>query len=121
MLKVGYLKNKKSFQSEIKNIFLALQVLSFRHVKQTSENVADTTFNMSVTSLRQTVIHKLKVLGGENLNIINHWGNHKKGELNFEISVGKQKGEDLIFDSNLVRVKSWRKLCIKAWLVVRGF
>ena len=76
---------------------------------------------MLETSLCQTVIHKLKVLGGGNLNIINHWGNRKKGEPNFEISLGKQKGEDLIFDSNLVRGKSWRKLCIKAWLVVRGF
>ena len=120
MLKVDYPKNKKSFQSEIKIFFVASQVLSFRHVKQTSKNVADTTFNMLVTSLCQTVIHKLKVLGGRNLNIINHCGNHKKGEPNFEISVGKQKGEDLIFDSNLVREKSWRKLCINAWLVVRG-
>ena len=41
-LKLHYLKNEKSFQSEIKNIF---QVLSFRHMKQTSKNVADTTFN----------------------------------------------------------------------------
>ena len=72
---------------------------------------------MLVTSLWQTVIHKWKVLGRGNLNIINH---HKKGEPNFEISVGKQKGEDLIFDSNLAKEKSWRKLCIKAWLVVRG-
>ena len=98
-------------------------MLSFRHVKQTSKNVADTTFNMSVTSLCQTVIHKLNVLGGGNFMLyINHWGDHKKGEPNFEISVGKPKGEDLlIFDSNLVWGKSWRKLCIKAWLVVRGF
>ena len=67
-----------------------------------------------------TYIHKLKVFGGGNLNIINNWGNHKKGEPNFEISVVKQKGEDLIFDSNLVRGESWRKLCIKAWIVI-GF
>ena len=76
---------------------------------------------MLVTSLCQTVVLKSKVLGGGNLNITNHQGNHKKWEPNFEISVGKQKMEDLIFDSNLVRGKSWRKLCIKAWLVVRGF
>ena len=76
---------------------------------------------MLVTSLCQTVVLKSKVLGGGNLNITNHQGNHKKREPNFEISVGKQKMEDLIFDSNLVRGKSWRKLCIKAWLVVRGF
>ena len=35
---------------------------------------------------------------GENLNIINQWG-----EPNFEISVGEAKGEgDMIFDLNLV-------------------
>ena len=44
---------------------------------------------------------------GENLSIINQWGNHKKkgGGSNFEISVGgsKNRGEgDTIFDSNLV-------------------
>ena len=44
MLKVDYLKNEKSFRSEIKNIFLVSQELSFRHTTQTSKNVADTTF-----------------------------------------------------------------------------
>ena len=45
MLEVDYLKNKKSFRSEIKSIFfLVSQVLSFRHTKRTSKNVADTTF-----------------------------------------------------------------------------
>ena len=43
-LKFDYLKNKRSFRSEIKNIFLVLQVPSFRHTKQTSKNVMDTTF-----------------------------------------------------------------------------
>ena len=43
MLKFDYLKNEKSFRSKI-NIFLASQVLSFRHTKQTSKNVADTAF-----------------------------------------------------------------------------
>ena len=37
-LKVDYLKNEKSFQSEIKSIFLVSQVLSFRHTKPTSKN-----------------------------------------------------------------------------------
>ena len=37
-LKVDYLKNEKVF-------FLISQVLSFRHTKQTSKNVAGTTFN----------------------------------------------------------------------------
>ena len=46
MLKVDYLKNEKSFRSEIKSIFIVSQVLSFRHTKQTSKNVADTTFKL---------------------------------------------------------------------------
>ena len=41
MLKVDYLKNEKSFWGE--GFFLVLQVLSFRHTKQTSKNVADAT------------------------------------------------------------------------------
>ena len=96
-------------------------MLSYRHIKQPNKNVADTTVNMLVKILCQTIIHKFNDLGEGNLNIINDWGNHKKGEPNFEISVGKKKREDLIFDSNLVRRKSWRKLCINAWLVVTGF
>ena len=39
-LKFDYLKNEKSFWSEIRNIFLYSQVLSFRYKKQTSRNVA---------------------------------------------------------------------------------
>ena len=46
MLKLDYLKNEKSFRSEIKIFFLVLKVLSFRHSKQTSKNVADTTFKL---------------------------------------------------------------------------
>ena len=44
MLKVNYLKNEKSFQSEIKSIFPVSIVPSFRHTKKTSKNVVDTTF-----------------------------------------------------------------------------
>ena len=44
-LQFDYFKNKKSFRSEIKNIFLVSQVLSFRDKIQTSKNVADRTFN----------------------------------------------------------------------------
>ena len=44
MLKFDYLKNETSFWSEIKSIFLVSQVLSVSHTKQTSKNVADTTF-----------------------------------------------------------------------------
>ena len=46
MLKFDYLKNEKSVRSEIKAIFLVLKVLSFRHTKQTSKTVADTTFKL---------------------------------------------------------------------------
>ena len=48
--KFDYLKNEKSFQSEIKTCFLVSQVLSFRRKKQTSENVADTTFKYFVSN-----------------------------------------------------------------------
>ena len=41
MLKFDYLKNEKSFQSEIKTFFFVSQVLSFRHTKQTSKNLAE--------------------------------------------------------------------------------
>ena len=45
MAKFDFLENKKSFWSEIKKtFFLVWQVLSFRLEKQTSTNVADTTF-----------------------------------------------------------------------------
>ena len=44
MLKSDYLKNAKSFRREIKSIFLVSPLLFFRHTKQTSKNVADTTF-----------------------------------------------------------------------------
>ena len=46
-LKVDYLKNEKSFWSETKKIFsLVSQDLSFRHRKQTSKNVGDTTLKL---------------------------------------------------------------------------
>ena len=44
-LKFAHLKNEKSFPSEIKNICLVSQALSFRHTKQRSKNIGDTTFN----------------------------------------------------------------------------
>ena len=44
ILKSDFLENEKSFWSEIKNIFPIWQVLSFRLKKQTSKNVANTTF-----------------------------------------------------------------------------
>ena len=42
-----YLKNEKNFQSEIKNIFLILNVFLFRHTKHSSKDIADTVFKYS--------------------------------------------------------------------------
>ena len=61
----------------------------------------------------QLYIHKFKILGGGNLNIINQWGEpQKKGEPNFEISVGGSKAGDMMFDSNLVGGKFWRTISL---------
>ena len=49
MLRVDYLKNEKSFQSEIKSI---------RHTKQTRKNVADTTFKEIQSNLRRKKLHR---------------------------------------------------------------
>ena len=49
-----WLKNEKNFQSEIKTIFVS-QVLSFRLTKQTSKNVADTTFNWRVIKYQKAI------------------------------------------------------------------
>ena len=46
-LKLDYLKNEKSFWSEINFFFLVSQVLFFRHTKQTNKNVADTTLKLT--------------------------------------------------------------------------
>ena len=35
--------------------------------------------NVLVVSLCKPVIHKLKILVRGNLNIVNQWGNHRKG------------------------------------------
>ena len=45
MFKADYLKNEESFQSETKSIFSLFRKCSFIHTKQTSKNVANTTFN----------------------------------------------------------------------------
>ena len=42
ILKFDFLENEKSFWSEIRNIFLAWQVLVFRLKKQTGKTVAKT-------------------------------------------------------------------------------
>ena len=49
-LKFDYLKNQKSFWSEITNISPCLSRPSFRLTNQTSKNVADTTFK-AVTNI----------------------------------------------------------------------
>ena len=54
MLKVDYLKNEKSFRSEIKSIFPCFARALFYTYKQTSKNVVDTTFK--VLPLPQLVI-----------------------------------------------------------------
>ena len=46
-LKFDYLEKEKSFQSEIKTFFLVFKMLFFRHAKQTSKNIAETTFKDS--------------------------------------------------------------------------
>ena len=48
-LKLDYLNNEKSFQSETKSIF-SLKVLSFRLNKNTRKNVADIFFNKTISS-----------------------------------------------------------------------
>ena len=45
---------------KLKKFILVLQILSFRHTKQTSKNVADTTFNIHIHSPTQQGI-ELKV------------------------------------------------------------
>ena len=60
---------------------------------------------MLVVSLCKPVIYKLKILGGGNLNIINQWGNHKKGGVDQILKFqwgGAKGGGGMISDSNLV-------------------
>ena len=53
MLKLDFLENKKSFRSEIKTFSQVSQLLSFRHEKQTSKNLVDTTFNPILVKISQ--------------------------------------------------------------------
>ena len=66
-LKFDYLKNEKSFRSEIKTFLLVSQVLSFRHKKQTSKNVADTTFNIEKSS------GIIDIFGKRKISFLNTW------------------------------------------------
>ena len=43
-LKFDYSKTKRAFEVKYKTSFLVIQGLLFSHTKQTSKNVADTTF-----------------------------------------------------------------------------
>ena len=43
-------RTKRAFEVKEKTLFLVSRVLSFRHTKQTSKNVADTTFILKYTS-----------------------------------------------------------------------
>ena len=43
-LKLDYLKNEKSFRIKTKTFFLVSQVPSSRRTRQSSKNIADTTF-----------------------------------------------------------------------------
>ena len=52
---------RRAFEVKLKTFFLVSKVLCFRHAKQTSKNVADTTFNM-----RNIFLEKLDTkCGGE--------------------------------------------------------
>ena len=55
---------------------------------------------MLEVSLFKSVLHKLKILGGGNLNSVKQWGEPQNKFWNF--SEGKQKRGDSIFESNLV-------------------
>ena len=44
-------RTKKAFEVKEKTLFLVSQVLSFGHTKQTSKNVADTTFKLLLQCL----------------------------------------------------------------------
>ena len=64
-LKFDYLKNEKSFRSEIKTFFLVSQVLSFRHKNQTSKNVVDTTGKVySIKGQLNLSVNKMNLIVG---------------------------------------------------------
>ena len=53
-LTFDYLKNKKSFRSKI-TFFLVSKMLSFRHTKQTSKNVAYTTLVVLIVKNKEVI------------------------------------------------------------------
>ena len=73
MMKFSFVENEKSFLSEIKTIFQILQVFPLRLEKQTSKNVADTTFNFLKILCIQGFLNGIKWWGG----ISPSWGNGK--------------------------------------------
>ena len=70
-LKFDYLKNEKSFQSEIKMFFLVSKVPSFRYKKQTGKNVADTTSRNLSKALFLNVYHHIVNCSEDNLDTLN--------------------------------------------------
>ena len=46
---------KRAFEVKLKTFFLVSQVLSFRHTKQTSENVVDTTLKRECKKFLKSV------------------------------------------------------------------
>ena len=57
---------KRAFEVKLKTFFLVLQVLLFRHTKQTSKNVADTTFKGGKSILHdQYLLERYPKLGGQ--------------------------------------------------------
>ena len=67
-LKLDYLKNEKSFQSEIKKHFSLFHKSSLLDIKQTSKNKEDTTFNKHQTT-KQTNHGAFSNKTGENFNL----------------------------------------------------
>ena len=69
ILKFDFVKDKKGFWNEIKTFILVWQVLAFRLKKQTSNNVADTTFKVK-SSRRFSHISKTSILNFRSAKIM---------------------------------------------------
>ena len=62
-------KTKIAFKVKWKNFFLVSQVFSFRHTKQDSKNVVDTTFKKPF----DRTVHETKLLSSIAYNILSVW------------------------------------------------
>ena len=56
---------ERAFEAKKNSIFLASKVLSFRHTKQTSKNVADTTFKVNDNSTNLSMFNLILSLNIE--------------------------------------------------------